>query len=347
LFIADEEGTLHRIADPPKKKSPPTNSEGIGKAQPPALRRKIATTTTPFYPDVLFIGRVESPPVSDDEPTAPGEEPPQRESRRRRNRRRNIRRHHQAGEQDPEQPVSRDEVSEMGETPEERVFKERRNSRRRDRRRAQEQAEQDARQRRENPLFGRNLNPDFAQAMNTPSEVEGVLARIADGLPRTPDAGGFDACSPKQPTIFYLPLTRRTTCDTPSTVAETRGAPSTLRVNDGMRTRSAAGRNTTGIMASQLGAKPLEPNQRRPRLVELPGDGRGTTTTTPLPGTDIIPDDRRTHAEYPHLLRALGLFSGPQTSRYPTSTSMNLSRIQEAGWPSTPPPLEPPEHLKT
>jgi hypothetical protein len=218
--IVDEEGTLHRIADPPKKKSTPTRSENIGvrkeKARPPALQtkialgkpgaeslltrktplstsptkewtqiarkketrrkqvvlsvpppskengKKIATTAAPFYPDILFIGRVELPPVSDDEPTAPGEEPPQRESRRRRNRRRNIRRHHEAGERDPDQPVSRDEVSEIGETPEERVFMERRNSRRRDRRRAQEQAEQDTRQRRENPLFGRNLNPDFA-----------------------------------------------------------------------------------------------------------------------------------------------------------------------------------------
>jgi hypothetical protein len=165
--IADEKGTLHRIADPPKKKSAPTRSEKIGmkkeKAQPPALRKKIAfgkpgaegpltrrtplstsstkewtqitrkkeankigrkqvvlsvpppskenrkkiaTTATPFYPDVLFIGRVESPPVSDDEPTVPGEEPPQWESHRRRNRRRNIWRHHEAGERDPEQPVS-------------------------------------------------------------------------------------------------------------------------------------------------------------------------------------------------------------------------------------------------
>ena len=156
--VVDEEGTLDRIADPPKKKSTPTRSENIGvrkeKAQPPALRKKIAfgkpgaespltrrtplstslmkewtqiarkkeanktgrkqvalsvpppskengkkiaTTAAPFYPVVLFIGRVESPPVSDDEPTALGEEPPQRESRRRRNRRRNIRRHHKAG----------------------------------------------------------------------------------------------------------------------------------------------------------------------------------------------------------------------------------------------------------
>jgi hypothetical protein len=243
--VADEEGTLHRIADPPEKKSPPTNSENVGEAQPPALRKrivsgksraegpltrrtpmstsltkewtqiarkretkgkrvvlfvpplskengkKVATTAAPFYPDVLFIGRVESPIVSDDEPTAPGEEPPQRESRRRRNRRRNVRRHHAIGERDLEQPVSRDEVSEIGETPEERVFRERRNSRRRDRRRAQEQADQDARQRQENPFFGRNLNPDFARAMNTPSKVGGVLARIADGLPWTPDDEGY------------------------------------------------------------------------------------------------------------------------------------------------------------
>jgi hypothetical protein len=40
--VPDEEGTLHRIADPPKKKSPPTNSENVGEAQPPALRKKIA-----------------------------------------------------------------------------------------------------------------------------------------------------------------------------------------------------------------------------------------------------------------------------------------------------------------
>jgi hypothetical protein len=250
--VADEEGTLHRIVDPPERNSSLKISGKVGakqeKAQPPALRakttfsklgaegpstwrtplstsptekwtritrkkeankakdcqtalsvppsskengKKFITAAVPFYPDVLFIGRVESPPVSDDEPTALGEEPPQRESHRRRNRRRNIRRHHEARERDPAQPVSRDEVSKIGETPEERVFREMRNSRRRDRRQAQEQAEQEARQRRENPLFGRNLNPDFARAMNTLSEVGGVLARIADGLPQSPDTEGY------------------------------------------------------------------------------------------------------------------------------------------------------------
>jgi hypothetical protein len=216
LSVADEEGTLHRIADPPKRKPSSTNSGKAGtkqeKVRPLALRtespsckpgtegpstrrtpmstsstetwtqitgrkevnkvkdrqtallvpppskenrKKLVTTTVPFYPDVLFIGgRVESTPISDDEPTAPGEEPLQRESRRQRNRCRNVQRHHEAGEQDPTQPVLRDEVSEMGETPEERVFRERRNSQRCDRRQAQEQAEQEARQHRDNPLFG-------------------------------------------------------------------------------------------------------------------------------------------------------------------------------------------------
>jgi hypothetical protein len=45
--------------------------------------RELATTVTPFYPDILFIeGRLESSPISDDEPTMPGEEPPRREARR-------------------------------------------------------------------------------------------------------------------------------------------------------------------------------------------------------------------------------------------------------------------------
>jgi hypothetical protein len=118
--VADEEGTLHRIADPPERKFSSKISKKIGakqeKAQPTVLRKKItfsklgaegpsarrtplSTSPTeewtqitrkkeakdhqaglfvhpsskenrkktiviafPFYPDVLFIGRVESPP---------------------------------------------------------------------------------------------------------------------------------------------------------------------------------------------------------------------------------------------------------------------------------------------
>jgi hypothetical protein len=114
---------------------------------------------------------------------------------------------------------------------------------------------------------------------------------------RLPTSRAIDDCSPKQPTIFYLLLTRRTICDMPSTVAGTREAPSMLHVNDDMRTRSAAGRSTTGITTSQLGVRPPESSQRRTRLAVLPRDGRGTTTTTPLPGIDIIPDDRKIRVE--------------------------------------------------
>jgi hypothetical protein len=133
--------------------------------------------------------------------------------------------------------------------------------------------------------------------------------------PPTPRA--TDDCSPRQLIIFYRLLTYRTIYDMPSTVTETREAPSMLRVNDGMRTRSTAGRSTTPELSRQ-----------RPQLAVLPGDGRETTTTTPLPGTDIIPDDRRTHAECLLLLRALRPSNGLPTSRYPMSTNMNLSRIQ-------------------
>jgi hypothetical protein len=103
------------------------------------------------------------------------------------------------------------------------------------------------------------------------------------GLP-TPKA--TDDCSPRQPTIFYRLLTRRTIYDTPSTVVETRKAPSMLRVNDGTRMRSAAGRSTTGIMASQLGARPSDINWRYyPGTVEepqqlLPSPGQTSSPTT-------------------------------------------------------------------
>jgi hypothetical protein len=154
------------------------------------------------------------------------------------------------------------------------------------------------------------------------------------GLPTPRGIGGY---SLKQPITFYPSLTRRTIYDTPSIVAGMRGAPSMLRVNDNKRTRSVAGKSTTGAMASQHGVRLPGPSRPRLQLEALPGDGRGTTMITPLPGTDNIIDDRRTRVEYWRLLRASGPFNGPLTSRYPTSTNMNLSRIQEAGWPSTPP----------
>jgi hypothetical protein len=64
---------VNKVKDCQTALSVPPSSKENGK--------KLVTAAVPFYPDVLFIGRVESSPISDDEPTAPGEEPPQRESR--------------------------------------------------------------------------------------------------------------------------------------------------------------------------------------------------------------------------------------------------------------------------
>jgi hypothetical protein len=139
---------------------------------------------------------------------------------------------------------------------------------------------------------------------------------------------------------FYLSLIHRVIYDTPSIVGETHGAPSTPRANDYTRTRSGAEKNMTGTTASLRGVRPPEPSRQRLRLVARPGDGRGTTTTTPLLGTDIIIDDRRTCVEYRRSLHASGPFNGPLTSKSPTLTSTSLSRIREAGWPSTPLPPE-------
>jgi hypothetical protein len=67
----------------------------------------------------------------------------------------------------------------------------------------------------------------------------------------------------------------------------------------------------TGITASRHGVRPPELSRQWLQLVAPPGDGRGTTTTTPLPGTDIIIDDKKTPVEYQRLLHASGPFSGP------------------------------------
>jgi hypothetical protein len=115
------------------------------------------------------------------------------------------------------------------------------------------------------------------------------------GLPMPRAIGG---CSLKQPTTFYPSPIRRTIYDTPSTVGGTHRAPSTLRANDDTRTRSINGKSTTGITASQHGVRLPGPSQPRLQLVAPPGDGRGTTTTTPLPGKDIITDDKKTVVEY-------------------------------------------------
>jgi hypothetical protein len=164
--------------------------------------------------------------------------------------------------------------------------------------------------------------------------------------PRLQTLKAIDSCSLVWLIIFYLSLILRGIYDTPSTVGGTRGAPSTLHANGDMRMRYDAERSMIGIMAFQHEVRPLELSRQWLQLEALPGDGRDSTSATPLPETGTIVIDRRTRVEYLRSLHVSGPFSGPQTSRSPTSTNTNLSRIREAGWPSIRQPPGPLGQLK-
>jgi hypothetical protein len=155
--------------------------------------------------------------------------------------------------------------------------------------------------------------------------------------PRLQTLRAIDSCSLGQLIIFCLSLILRTIYDTPSIVDGTRAAPSMLCANDDTRTRSDAARSMTGITASLHEVRPPGLSRQRLQLAARPGDGRGSTSATPLPGTDTTIIDRRTRLEYQCSLHVLGPFSGPLTSKSPTSISTSLSRTREAGWLSIPP----------
>jgi hypothetical protein len=119
-----------------------------------------------------------------------------------------------------------------------------------------------------------------------------------------------------------------------------------LHANDNMRTRFDAEKSMIGIMASLRKVRPPGLSRQQPQLATQPGDGRGSTSTTPLLRTDTTIVNRKTHVEYWRSLHVSGPFNGPLTSRCPTSTNTSLSRTQEAGWPSIPSLPEPLGQLK-
>jgi hypothetical protein len=165
--------------------------------------------------------------------------------------------------------------------------------------------------------------------MNTLSEVGGVLARIADGLPRTPDAEGYQRLFTRAAN-HLLPLAHPPS-DLRHTINSRRDARSSINASRERRHENEIRRREEYDRDHGIGVRPPELSRQRLRLVAPPGDDRGATTTTPLPGTYIIIDDKRTRVEYRRLLHTSGPFSGPLTSRSPTLTNMNPSRIREAG----------------
>jgi hypothetical protein len=84
-----------------------------------------------------------------------------------------------------------------------------------------------------------------------------------------------------------------------------------LRMNDDMRTRFGVEKSMIEIMAYLREVRPLGLSRQQLQLAAQPGDGRGSTSTTPLPGTDTTIVNRRIRVEYRRLLHVLGLFSAP------------------------------------
>jgi hypothetical protein len=119
-----------------------------------------------------------------------------------------------------------------------------------------------------------------------------------------------------------------------------------LHANDDTRTRSGVEKSMTRITTSMREVKPPGLSRQQLQLAAPPGDGQGSTPTTPLPGTNITIVDKKTRVEYRRSPLVSGPFSGPLTSKSPMSTSTNLSRTQEASWLSTPPLPEPLGRLK-
>jgi hypothetical protein len=152
--------------------------------------------------------------------------------------------------------------------------------------------------------------------MNTPSEVRGVLAQVADGLPRTPDAEGYRRLLTREAN-HLLPLAHPPS-DLRHAINSRRDAQSSINASREQRHENE--------IRHRLRVAPPELSRQQPQLVARPGDDRDGTSATPLPGTGTMTVDRRTHVEYQRLLRVLGPSTGPQTSRSPTSTSMSLSR---------------------
>jgi hypothetical protein len=169
-----------------------------------------------------------------------------------------------------------------------------------------------------------------------PSEVRGVLAQIADGFPRNPDTKGYRRLLTRAAN-HLLPIAHPSN-DLRYAISSRRDVRSSIntsrdqRHESEIRHREEYDRNH-GVPAE---VAPPELSRLRPRQVARPGDGRDDTLLAPLPETDLMNTDRKTHAGSPRLLCVFGPSSGPPTSKPPTS-STSPSRTRGAGWPSTRP----------
>jgi hypothetical protein len=167
--------------------------------------------------------------------------------------------------------------------------------------------------------------------MNTPSEVGGVLAWIADGLPRTPDAEGYRRLF-TQAANHLLPLAHPPN-DLRHAINSRRDVRSSINASHERRHENKIHRREEYDRDHGIPAQ-SQATRTESATASTGGTTRGRSrhhdNHSPPQDKHII-DDRRTRVEYRHLHRTSEPFNGPLTSRYPTSTNMNLSRIREAG----------------
>jgi hypothetical protein len=173
--------------------------------------------------------------------------------------------------------------------------------------------------------------------MNTPSEVGGVLARIADGLPRTPDAEGYQRLLTRAAN-HLLPLAHPPS-NLRHTINSRRDARSSINASRERRHENEIQRR------EEYDRDHGVPAQSQATRVELATASNGGTTRgrTRQHIGNSPPRDRHHNRRQEDtcgvsaLTSRLRAIQCPQTSKFPTSTSTSLSRTKEAGWLSIPP----------
>jgi hypothetical protein len=164
-----------------------------------------------------------------------------------------------------------------------------------------------------------------------------VLARIADGLPRTPDAEGNRRLLTRAAN-HLLPLAHPPS-DPQHTINSRQNARSSINASRERRHENEIQRREEydrdhGIPARSQATRVESATASTDSMTR--GRSRQHIDNSPPRDRHTI-FDMRIRVEYRRLLHISGPFSGPLTSRSPTSTSTSPSRTWEAGWLSTPP----------
>jgi hypothetical protein len=165
--------------------------------------------------------------------------------------------------------------------------------------------------------------------MNTPSEVGGVLARIADGLPRTPDAEGYRRLFTRAAN-HLLPLAHPLS-DLRHTINSRRDARSSINASHERQHENEIRRREEYDRDHGIPAR-SQATRTESATASTGGTTRGRSRHH---DNNSPPQDRHHHRRQEDtcgvsaLTPCLRAIQWPLTSKSPTSTSTSLSRIQE------------------